>query len=322
MKSFRIYVLKRILISILIVFAVAVFTFSIIRMIPGDPVRVMLGSEADPAIVERVRAELNLDKPILTQFIIWIKDLFNGDFGRSLILNQDIGEMMSVRLPVTLSITIPALIIATIFGTIVGIVCATHRGKLIDQILTVIVALTNGIPIFWFGIILAYVFGTIFGWLPTFGYVSPFDNFLQYLRHAAIPITVLAFQPFSIVARQVRTTMLEVLGQDYIRTEKAYGLSNFLIRYKYALKNTLIPVVTLLALQVRSVVGGSLLIEQIFSIGGMGKLIMTSVLSKDYLVIQTLVLVISIIVVLCNLLLDLSYGWMDPRIRITGGKSK
>jgi peptide/nickel transport system permease protein len=321
MNSFHRYVFKRVLISFLIIFVILVFTFSIIRIMPGDPVRVMLGSEADQAIVDKIREELHLNEPIVTQFFIWIKDLFNGDFGRSLILNQDIGVMMSVRLPVTLSLTIPSLIISTFFGIIVGIVCATHRGKLVDQALSVIVATTNGVPVFWIGIILMYIFGTILGWLPTVGYTSPFEDFFGYIKKAIIPITVLGFRPFSLVARQVRTTMLEVIGQDYIRTEMAYGISNTRIKYSYALKNTLIPVVTVLALQVRTVAGGSLLVEQIFSIGGMGRLIMTSILSKDYLVIQVLVLVISLFVVFCNLLLDISYGWIDPRIRLAGRKS-
>jgi len=320
MNSFARFVIKRILISFLIIFVIAVFIFSVMRIMPGDPVRVMLGSEADPAIVEKIREELNLNKPIIAQFVIWIEDMLKGDFGRSLILNQDIGEMIAIRLPVTLSLTIPALILATIFGIIVGILCATYRGKLIDQVLTVIVATANGLPVFWIGIVLMYLFGTILGWLPTIGYANPFEDFFGYIRKGILPMTVLSFRPFSLVARQVRTAMLEVLRQDYIRTEKAYGISHRRIKYRYALKNALIPVVTVLALEVRTVVGGSLIVEQIFSIGGMGRLIMTSVLSKDYLVIQALVLVTSLFVILCNLLLDISYGWIDPRIRLAEGK--
>jgi peptide/nickel transport system permease protein len=317
MTSYRTYILKQILLSLFTVFCVSVFVFLILQFIPGDPVRAMMGADADNAAVLNMREQLNLNKPILIQYIIWAKNAICGDFGTSLILKANIAETIATRLPVTLWLTIPALMIATVLGTIIGVVCATHRGSVIDQVLTLIMTMLNGAPIFWIGIMMMYLFGVRLKWLPLMGYVSPMENFGEYLAKAIMPVTIIAIGPLSSIARQVRTNMLEVINQDYIRTARAQGLSDGFIKYRYALKNSLIPIITLLALQVRSVVGGSLLGEQVFSIAGMGRLILTSVTNKDYLVVQALSLVISIIVVLCNLLLDISYGLIDPRIRIS-----
>ena len=291
-------------------------------MTPGDPVRAMLGAEADEAIVEATRTELNLDKPLVVQYTLWLKHALRGDFGTSLVLNQDIGEILATRIPVTLSLTIPALIISLILGILIGVLCAVHRGSALDQIMTVLMTTMNGIPVFWIGIMMMYFFGVKLGWLPLMGYTSPFEDFGQYVAKAVMPVTIMAFGPLSSIARQVRTNMLEVINQDYIRTARANGLSENSVKYKHALKNSLIPVITLIALQVRSLVGGSLLGEQVFSIAGMGRLIMVSVMNKDYLVVQATVFVISLFVVACNLILDISYGLVDPRIRLTGGKGR
>ncbi len=322
MSSYTAYIGKRIILSILIIFVISIFAFLIIKMVPGDPVRAMLGAEADEAMVQKIRIKLNLDKPLVTQYWLWIKGALHGDFGSSLVLNIDIVEMMARRLPVTLSITVPTLIIATFLGIIIGIICATHRGSVVDQVLTVIITTLNGVPVFWLGIMLIYLFGVVLRWLPLMGYVSPFDDFGEYIARAVMPVTIISLRPLTTIARHVRTNMLEVINQDYIRTARANGLSESKIKYKYALKNVLIPIVTLMALHVRSVVGGSLLAEQVFSIAGMGRLILTSVMNKDYLVVQATVFVISIIVVFSNLLLDISYGWIDPRIRLSSGKGK
>lgn len=314
------YIAKRILLSLITIFAISIFAFLLIHLMPGDPVRTMLGAEADEAAVAAMRTQLNLDKPLPVQFVFWIRDVLQGNFGRSLVLNINIGELISQRLPVTLALTLPAMGISIVFGIAIGIICATNRGSFIDQLLTVLMTTMNGIPVFWIGIMLMYLFGVNLGWLPLMGYVSPSQNFTEYLRHAAMPVFIMCFGPMSSIARQVRTNMLDVINQDYIRTAKAYGLSTFQIRYKYALKNVLIPVITLIALQVRSIVGGSLLAEQVFSIAGISRLITMSVMNHDFLVVQALVLVISAFVVFANLILDIAYGFVDPRIRLTGGR--
>ena len=322
MNSYITFIVKKVLLSIVTVFAISIFAFLIMQMTPGDPVRAMLGAEADEAIIEATRTELNLDKPLVVQYTLWLKHALRGDFGTSLVLNQDIGEILATRIPVTLSLTIPALIISLILGILIGVLCAVHRGSALDQIMTVLMTTMNGIPVFWIGIMMMYFFGVKLGWLPLMGYTSPFEDFGQYVAKAVMPVTIMAFGPLSSIARQVRTNMLEVINQDYIRTARANGLSENSVKYKHALKNSLIPVITLIALQVRSLVGGSLLGEQVFSIAGMGRLIMVSVMNKDYLVVQATVFVISLFVVACNLILDISYGLVDPRIRLTGGKGR
>ena len=322
MNSYITFIVKKVLLSIVTVFAISIFAFLIMQMTPGDPVRAMLGAEADEEIVEATRTELNLDKPLVVQYTLWLRNALRGDFGTSLVLNQDIGEILATRIPVTLSLTIPALIISLVLGILIGVLCAVHRGSALDQIMTVSMTTMNGIPVFWIGIMMMYFFGVKLGWLPLMGYTSPFEDFGQYVAKAVMPVTIMAFGPLSSIARQVRTNMLEVINQDYIRTARANGLSESSVKYKHALKNSLIPVITLIALQVRSLVGGSLLGEQVFSIAGMGRLIMVSVMNKDYLVVQATVFVISLFVVVCNLILDISYGLVDPRIRLTGGKGR
>lgn len=319
MNSLTRYIIKRILISMLVIVLAGVFAFCVIRFIPGDPVRAMIGSDADEAAVEAARRSLNLDKPLLTQMYLWFSNILNGNLGRSLVLNDSINNVFAARIPTTLSLSIPAFLIAIVLGTVFGTICATHRGTAIDQILTVYIAGTNGIPIFWLAILMMNLLGTKLGWLPVVGYVKPSEDLYQWFRHAIMPISLISLQPLAAVARQVRTNMLEVIGQDYVRTARAYGVSEGKIKYQYALRNALIPVITVIGLQVPTIIGGSMLIEVCFSIAGMGRLIMTSVSNTDYLVIQALVLVISVVVVVCNLILDIVYGLIDPRIRLSSG---
>lgn len=319
MNSLTRYIIKRILVSLLVIVLAGVFAFCVIRFVPGDPVRAMIGSDADEAAVEAARRSLNLDQPLLTQMRLWFGNLLNGDLGRSLVLNDSINNIFAARIPTTLSLSIPAFTIAIVLGIFFGTICATHRGSVIDQILTVYIAGTNGIPIFWLAILMMNLFGTKLGWLPVIGYEKPSEDLWQWFLHAIMPVALISLQPLAAVARQVRTNMLEVIGQDYIRTARAYGVSETRIQYEYALRNALIPVITVVGLQVPTIIGGSMLIEVCFSIAGMGRLIMTSVSNTDYLVIQALVLFISVVVVLCNLLLDIVYGLIDPRIRLSSG---
>lgn len=320
MSSYVKYITKRVLYSILTIIAISIVAFLIVHLLPGDPIRAMMGSEADQAAVDAMREKLNMDKPLVVQYFLWVRNILQGNFGRSLVLNAEILPLIQERLPATLWLTIPALIISIVFGITFGIICATHRGSFIDQLLTVLMTMMNGIPIFWIGIFLIFLFGVYLKVLPFSGFVHPLDNFSDYLAHAAMPMFIMTFRPMSSIARQVRTNMLDVINQDYIRTAKAYGLPVTRIKYKYALKNVLIPVITLVALQVRSLVGGSLLAEQVFSIAGISSLITSSVMNNDFLVVQSLVLVISVFVVFANLLLDIAYGLVDPRIRLAGGK--
>lgn len=292
--------------------------FLILHLIPGDPVRNMLGETADPEIVEMKREELNLNKPLVVQYFLWMKDVLRGDFGVSLSqATGDIAEAIKVRLPVTLGVGIPAIAVATILGLIIGIVCANTRGSFIDQFLTVLMTIFEGVPVFWVSCIVIWLFGQTLGWLPSYGYVSIFESVPEYITHAILPVSVMSMMPMAEISRQTRTNMLEVINQDYIRTARANGLPKRKVLYRHALKNVLIPIVSLLIIQIRWVVGGALITEQIFSINGMGRLIMIAINNNDYQVIQAATLVLSVIVVGANFLLDLVYGWLDPRIRMS-----
>ena len=184
MNSYVTYTIKKLLLSLFTIFAVSVFSFAIVQLTPGDPVRSMLGTEADEAAVQATREELNLDKPIVQQYVIWAGNVLHGDFGRSLVLNQEIRDILATRIPVTLSLTLPALALSLIFGILIGVVCAIYRGSVIDQILTVLMTTMNGIPVFWIGIMMIYLFGVKLGWLPLMGYTSPSENFVEYVRQA------------------------------------------------------------------------------------------------------------------------------------------
>lgn len=318
MSSYGSYIMRRIAISIFVVFVISIFVFLIMHLIPGDPVRIMLGAETDERLIGEYRAKLNLDKPLVQQYLLWVAAAFRGDFGTSLNLhNAPIGEIISHRFPITILLGIPTLIISTLLGIFLGVICATRRGKAVDQVVTVLMTALNGIPIFWVGILLIWLFGLRLHWLPIMGYTSPGEDVVGYIRKAIMPVLVMSLGPLSAVARQTRTYMLEVINQDYIRTARANGIPERLVKYKHALKNSLIPIVTLLAIQIRWLIGGSVLVEQIFSIDGIGRTVMTAIFARDYPTIQACTFVISLVVIGCNLLLDISYGWLDPRIRVS-----
>lgn len=318
MNSFHRYIFKKFIISVLTILAITVLVFLILHLIPGDPVRNMLGETADPAIIEMKREELNLNKPLWQQYLLWMRDVLHGDFGTSLSqATGEISEAIKIRLPITLGVGIPAIVIGTVLGLVIGIVCANTRGSAIDQFLTVLMTLFEGIPVFWVSCIVIWLFGQKLGWLPSFGYVSIFDSIPEYVKHAILPVGVMSMMPMAEISRQTRTNMLEVINQDYIRTARANGLPKRKVLYRHALKNVLIPIVSLLIIQIRWVVGGALITEQIFSINGMGRLIMIAINNNDYQVIQAATLVLSVIVVGANFLLDIIYGWLDPRIRMS-----
>ena len=315
MNSYTTFIVKRLLLAILTVFIVTILAFLVMRLIPGDPVRAMLGTDAEPEYVEKIRHELYLDLPLPQQYILWLKDILHGNFGHSILTNDDVVDVVKTRMPITLSIGIPATIIGTILGVILGVVCATKRGSVIDQILTFLTTTIAGMPTFWVGIMLMYFFGVKLKWLPVFGYKGISAGRGTYLRYTCLPVIVLCLGPMTGVARQTRTNMIEIINQDYVRTARAYGLPEKSVLYKHALKNAMIPVVTMLAGQIRMVVGGAVLVETVYAIAGMGRTLTTALNSQDFITIQACILMIAMITVIVNLILDLVYGFLDPRIR-------
>jgi len=311
------YILKRILISFVVIFLVTIFVFALIHILPGDPARLYLGYEASEADVQAMRVKMNLDKPLMTQYYLWLNDVVHGNLGDSLLYRRPNIDIFRERIPRTVSIGVPALLISVPIALIFGIICAVKRGKWIDNLLTFFITLGMGTPVFWISILAIYVFAMWLKLLPIQGYVSPSENFGQYVYKATLPVLCMAIQMIAGVARNTRTYMLETLNQDYIRTHRAFGISERKITCKYALKNAMIPVVTILGFQVRVIIGGSLLIEQVFNIPGLGTLLVLAVNSRDYILIQNCVLMIATFTVFVSLIVDIVYGYVDPRIRLS-----
>jgi peptide/nickel transport system permease protein len=275
----------------------------------------MLGPQALREEIDFTRHELGLDKPFIEQYLSWAGNAVRGDFGLSLHYKTPVSQLFEQRFPITAYLSILALIIGIILGIITGTISAIRRGTFFDQALVVLATSGICVPVFWLGIIGIYIFGLELGWLPVQGWVAPGDNFWSSVRHAIMPVILLAVPSLAVVARQTRSSMLEVIRQDYMRTAWAKGLKENVIVIRHGLKNALIPVVTLVGLQVRILLGGSVLVETVFNIPGMGRLFVDAAFNKDYFIIQGGALILGAVVCLLNLFIDISYSWLDPRIR-------
>ncbi len=294
---------------------VTIVSFLLLHLTPGDPAAAMLGTEATMEQIKALQKELWLDRPIVVQYLHWLSNALHGDLGISIMHRDPMVDMFAARLPITLYLSAIALVLSTLFGIAAGIICAIRRGGILDQLVSLCANVGIAIPIFWLGILGIYVFGFRLGWLPIQGWTSPLDNFTENLKCTLMPALIMSTPGIAVMARQTRSSMLEVVHQDYIRTAFAKGLTERLVILRHALKNALIPVVTLLGLQVRILVGGSVLVETVFNIPGMGRLLVIGAINKDFLVVQAGVLLVGALVCLANLLVDISYGWLDPRFR-------
>jgi peptide/nickel transport system permease protein len=309
------YIIRRLIMAVIVIFVISLISFMIMQIVPGDPARVMLGLDAPQELVDKLRHELWLDRPVIVQYLHWIGNVLHGDFGRSVMYQENVKDLWAARLPITINLSILAVILSAVVGISMGTISAITRGSLIDQIISILANMGIAIPIFWLGILGIYLFGLHLGWLPIQGYTSPFENFWLSMKKLLMPVICLAVPGLAMMTRQTRSSMLEVVRQDYIRTAWAKGLSRRLIIIRHALKNALTPVTTLLGFMMPIMVGGSVLTETVFNIPGMGRLLVRSVLNKDFIVVEAGVLLIAIVVSLANLIVDISYGWLDPRIR-------
>jgi peptide/nickel transport system permease protein len=314
------YLLRRFIHTIFVLIIVSIMVFLVMRILPGDPVYLYIGEEQcanyTPQEIEKVRHELGLDRPLAIQYLSWIGGVTQGDFGISLVFHTPIIDEITKRLPITIYLGSIAFVISIILGIPLGIVAAIRRGKWEDTFSTTIANIGITVPSFWLGILAIYLFGLRLNWLPTFGYTSPFDNFGMSLKQAVMPVFCLSIFAIASAARQTRSSMLEVIQQDYIRTAWSKGLRERSVILGHALKNSLIPVITLKGLTLRGIVGGSVLIETVFNIPGMGRLAVDAILTRDFAIVQAVFLIIGIVVSLANLLVDIIYGWVDPRIRL------
>ncbi|MBN1161648.1 MAG: ABC transporter permease [Dehalococcoidales bacterium] len=314
------YIIRRVLQAVIVLIIVTLIVFFVIRLLPGDPLIIYVAQTAQlqampPEMIEELRVQYGLDKPIMVQYANWMLDMFRGDFGESIYYHEDVSQLMAERFPVTLHIGISSLIVGAIFGILVGVITAVRRGKWLDKILTPLTYVGITIPVFFLGILMIYFFGVKLGWLPISGYTSPFENFWLNTRQLVMPVICMSFFSIAANARQMRSSMLEVISQDYIRTAWSKGLTERAIILKHAMKNSLIPVITLVGVGVGILFSGSVLIETIFAIPGVGRLLVSSIFGQDYVVVQAITLVIAVAILVVNLLVDISYGWLDPRIR-------
>lgn len=298
---------------------VSIATFIAIRLLPGNPLLIYAHSRhlttLTPEAQERLIEGFGLNKPIILQYTSWVSNLFKGDFGYSYFLNQSVAHALKQRLPVTAYLGIITLIISAILGPAIGILCAIRRGTWIDTLLTTISNLGMTAPQFWLGVLLIWTFSLKLKWLPVMGYVSPFTDFGESIRHIILPVICLALPATTGLARQSRSSILEVVRQDYVRVAWSKGLSERKVVVKHILKNGFIPIVTILGMYIATILSGVVLVETVFNINGIGLLMVNSVFSKDYVILQAGTIIMAISAVLANLLVDISYGWFDPRIR-------
>jgi peptide/nickel transport system permease protein len=287
---------------------------------PGDPLFIYIARSGNLENmsfeqVAQLRVQYGLDKPLMVQYVNWVTGVFHGDFGESIIYKQKVGRLLAGRFPVTLNLGIPALIVSSFLGILAGIIAAIWRGKWPDKVVTPLSYIGLTIPVFWLGILMIYTFGLKLHWLPIAGYTSPFDDLWLSIRQAIMPVTCISIFGIAANARQMRSSMLEVIRQDYIRTAWSKGLSGRIVILKHALKNSVIPVVTLIGFGVGIIFGGDVLVETVFAIPGIGYFMTTSILNSDYIVVQSITLIMSFIILVVNLIVDMSYAWLDPRIR-------
>lgn len=314
------YIIRRLIHGLLILIIVSLVVFFVIRLLPGDPLIIYVAQSAQlqampPEMIDKLRHQYGLDKPIMVQYVNWIANMFRGDFGTSIYYHEKVSTLMLERFPVTIHLSVLSLIIGAFFGILVGVITAVRRGKWPDKILTPLTYVGITIPVFFLGILMIYVLGLKLGWRPLTGYTSPFKDFWLSTRQLVMPVICLSFFSIAANARQMRSSMLEVISQDYVRTAWSKGLSERIVILKHALKNSLIPVITLVGVGVGILVSGSVLVEQIFAIPGVGRLLVSSIFGQDYVVVQAITLIVAVAILVVNLLVDISYGWFDPRIR-------
>jgi peptide/nickel transport system permease protein len=309
------YLVQRLAQLLAVLFVVSVIVFTLVRLIPGDPATVQLGSEATPPALAALRKDMGLDRPLWIQYGFWLGHVLRGDFGRSWVSRQSPLDLIRRFLPATLQLTALAFAIALAIAFPAGILAARYPGSWLDRAITALALMGVSLPSFWLAIMLILVVALRTGWFPPSGYAFVGDDPALAFRTTALPAFTLGVGLAAPLSRFLRSGLLDVLGADYIRTARAKGLAERAIMSRHALKNAMLPVVTVLALQLGSLVGGTFVIEQVFAWPGIGRLSLTAIQHRDYAVIQAVVLLVAGAFVMINFLVDLVYVWLDPRIR-------
>jgi len=355
------YILRRVFTTIPVLFGILLVTFALARVIPGDPCRAILGEKATQAVCDRFIHEKGLDKPIMTQFGIYLGDMTHGEFGQSIRYGMPVTRLLVERLPTTVELSFAALLVSILVGVPLGVISAVKHNSWVDVITMIWANIGVSMPVFWLGLMLAYVFSLLLKdtpfWLPPSGRVTPgipndpfyvvwnltvpesglFASLYTFLgrlnilnaaltgnwellkdsiKHLIMPAVALGTIPMALIARMARSAMLDVLGQDYIRTARAKGLKNRVVIFKHAFRNSLLPLVTVIGLSLGSLLGGAVLTETIFGLSGVGRILYDAITARDYGIVQAFTVVIAVFFVALNLLVDISYAYLDPRIRL------
>ena len=311
-------ILSRLLSALPILVIVSLITFAMIHLIPGDPAAAIAGLSATPEEIANIRHNLGLDQPMMEQLIRWYGNLLHGNLGRSLLLGEPVLEATMFRLPVTIGLSLYALVITLVIGLVTGVLAALRQNTWVDQAAMMFAMIGISVPNFYLGLLMIILFAVDLGWLPSGGYVTLWSDPLGWLASMTMPAVSLALLLAGLLARITRSTMLEVLRQDYIRTARAKGLPRRLVVVKHALSNALIPIITVIGIIVSLLISGAVVTETLFSIPGVGQLLTQAVLNRDYPMVQGGLLIVTALLVLVNIGVDIIYAFLDPRVRYDG----
>ena len=309
------YILRRLVSTIPVMLIVAIFVFLMLRIGPSDPAAIIAGDNANADQVAQIRQQLGLDKPLLTQLFVWLGAILSGDFGESFFFKKKVAELIADRIEPTLALAICTSILAVVVAVPLGVIAAMKRGSLVDRLVMGFSVLGFSVPVFVIGYVLIYIFAIKLPWLPVQGYSRIANGLEPFLRSIALPSLTLSVVYIALIARMTRTSVLEVLGEDYIRTAYSRGLTPLQVLVRHALPNAAVPIVTVIGLGVALLIGGVVVTESVFAIPGVGRLTVDAVLARDYPTIQAIILLFSFIYVMINLIIDVSYTLLDPRIR-------
>jgi peptide/nickel transport system permease protein len=314
------FLLRRLGLMVVILFLVSIIVFSLVHLTPGDPARMILGQEATEEALQALREQMGLNDPLYVQYFNWVTNVLQGDLGNSLKDNTPVLTVLLQKLPVTIQLSIMSFIIAMLIAIPAGIISATRKGTFWDYFGTTFALSGVSVPPFFLGILLIFIFSISFGWLAPSGYVEPWTNFKQSMLLMIMPALAVGVRLSAEITRMLRSSMLEVLEADYIRTAYAKGVLERGVVIGHALKNALIPVVTVSGLQLATFLGGAVITETIFAIPGLGRLVIDAIMTRDFPVVQGAVLFMAIAVVVVNFFIDVLYSILDPRIKLTGGQ--
>ena len=310
------YIVQRVIFMLPVALLVSFLAFMLIHLIPGDPARVLLGEEATPQTVAALQNQLGLDKPLLEQFALWLWQALHGNLGQSIMLQQPVTQALMQRLPVTLELGLASLVFSLVLAIPLGVYSATHRHSWVEWLVDISSLVGTAIPSFVLALLLIFLFAVVWRFFPPGGYTPFMDDPLSNLRDLILPMIALGTGAIAANLRQIRASMTEVLEQDYVRTARAMGISELRVTYIHSMRNALVPLITIVGLQIGAILGGAFVIETIFLWPGVGALAIDSIFSKDYPMVQGIVLLVAFSYMLTNLLVDVSYPLFDPRIRL------